>query len=176
MSLVPFDQPEEAVVQKTEVVPANPKDTPAWWVKTLNCLRTAIGLKPLYLAERFAIAKVRLVEVESESRHADNHIKLLNAKLEAEKVMSAVRIAEAEANTKKERETAITRHIAAQTKDLQERARLAAKARKHLEDISKTPKELTEHLQSLIKQIEMAGGSVELDIPDLPTPKEKDKD
>lgn len=169
MSFLPYDsdkQPQEIVVQKTEAKPLRSTDSRGLWWDFLDGLRRAIGFKPLYLAERWGIAKVRKIEVEVEAKDVDNQVKLIQARVEAEKAMSAIRTAELDAKTKAEKEKAVIKHITVQTRDAQARARITELAANMLEDESKTPEEIQAKLDSVISQIQAFGGCVELDIPE----------
>ena len=61
--------------------PAGRRGSPSRWTWLIDALRRIIGLKPLYLAERWADAKVRQEEATADA-------KLLAAKADYERVMA----------------------------------------------------------------------------------------
>lgn len=156
MSIVPQDG-NELVVQRTDLEPTDPKDSRKLWQRFIDALRTTIGLKPIYLAERWAIAKVRQEEADADAR-------LLAAKAHYELAMAEARRIELEAQAK-------------YTKDMAEADRirilneLAQNASNQLvADIlnahSQSPEETLEYLSRVIQQISLHGGTVEIDLPD----------
>jgi hypothetical protein len=150
MSKLPAERPsDELVVQESVLRPINPQDKPSRWKRFLNGLRTTIGLKPLYLAERFATAKVRKEEI-------DNDIKLVNAKLEFQKTMAEMRRLERESKSKSAETKAKTKKIQVETQ-IQEWALEQLKAK------NLSPEEAANHLAEIIQKIELIhGGRVEI--------------
>lgn len=79
MSMTPYeDEPaiqqdeEQSIVQRTELAPINKEDPPSKFRKFLDTIRTFVGMKPLYLSERYLESVVQEKEI-------DNAVKLLEA-------------------------------------------------------------------------------------------------
>ncbi len=107
MSLLPSKEPG-TVVQQTQLGPSDPKDERNWWHKFVNFLRQNIGLKPLYLAERFAEARVRKEEVEAEKT-------LLEAKSIYEMTVATAKKIELESEGQYAKDMAVAESIKANT-------------------------------------------------------------
>jgi hypothetical protein len=168
MSLVPYDEPEQNVVQWAELKPIDPADKLGWWRSFFDDVRAFVGMKPLYLSERWAEAKVASLEVKVESEEVDNEVKLLRAKMDYEKVMAEVREKDRESAAKAEKEKAVAEYVGAQTRVLTAQSRLLEKASKAKQ---MSPDEARAWLEETQRKIELLhGGCVEYKLPELPSP------
>lgn len=150
-----FPNDNELVVQKANLSPIEQSDSRNGWQKFIDGVRQTIGLKPIHLAERWAEAKVRQEEVDSEAR-------MLAAKANYELAMAQVRKMEREGQSKQDVDGAIADFIRQQSGSPE----IVMSILKNLRDASsQSPEEALGHLQDVIKKIEFQGGDVELDLP-----------
>jgi len=162
MSLpIPYDEAERDVVQRVDLKPRDASDPPNRWRKFLDDLRAIIGAKSLYLCERLAEAKIRAQEVQVETIEVENEIKLLKARQEYEEVMARRRQSELEAAAKADKEKALADQVRARTQALETVTRSAAKA---LDGRKMSRDEARIWLAAVVQQIEVHGGSVDIDI------------
>jgi hypothetical protein len=145
-----FEEPEQAIIQRSELKPKDPKDQPSRWWRFINGLKTTIGLRPLYLTERFAEAKVCSIET-------DNQVKLLNAKKDYELAM-----VEAE---KKRQEATL---LGAQAREKNAEAHIKELVHTYMETKLLPPEEILEKVNSLLSQFASFGGCAEIKFPELP--------
>ena len=132
------------------------RDSRSGWQKFIDGLRQSVGLKPLYLAERWAEAKVRQEEIDAEAR-------LLEAKANYELAMAEVRKMEREGQSKQQIDEAIAGFIRSQT----DTPEIVLSIIQNLSDASTlAPGEALANLEDVIKRIELHGGAVEVDLPD----------
>lgn len=169
MNLIPFEDPPEVTVQKTELKPLDPKDSRNLWQRFVDGLRQHIGLKPLYLTERFAVARIREVESANESREVDNQVKLLQAKLEYERFQVEARQAEQSLELERQKAAEDIRLKKEQTKREKANRNLSEQAAKLLSAAQQTREEAIEVLKDVIARIELHGGDVEINLPELST-------
>ncbi len=171
MSLpAPFEEPSKVVIQRANLKPIDPDDKPNWWRSFVDDLRAFIGMKPLYLSERWAEAKVGALEVKVESEKVDNEVKLIRAKMDYEEVMAEVREKDRESAARAEKEKAVAEYIGAQTRHHTALARLLEKASRAKQ---MSPDEARAWLEETQRKIELNhGGCVEYKLPDLPPPAE----
>jgi hypothetical protein len=156
MSLVPYEDPEPVIIHRSELKPSDPSDPPSRWRQFLDAVRAAVGLKPLYLCERWAEARVRKEEVKTESDELDNEIKLLKAKQEYELITAKVREQDAK-----------TKQIEAKTLGMRAQTRLMEKAAKAAQI---SPAEADAWLASIKQRIELEhGGHIEVELPEPPS-------
>lgn len=166
MTNLPPPEREEIIVGRTDLVPHDSVDKPSLWRRFIDGIRTVIGLKPLYLAEEWARAKVLEVETSAEKNTLDSQAKLLEAKAAYE-----LAIAEARARTL----GAEGQHA----KDMAEAQLLETKSRllasPEVQELSEQliqgedmeVADALDKLELLMQRILMNGGVVELAIPDL---------
>jgi hypothetical protein len=157
MSFVPQDE-NQLVVQRTDMVPIDTKDSRGRWQRFIDGLRQHIGLKPLNLSERWAEAKVRQEEVGAEAR-------LLAAKADYELKMAQARQIEVETNGLQAKNQASVEKLRAEASASDASARLVNElldARKNGTDAA------LENLSLSITQIQLHGGSVEFGLPSPP--------
>lgn len=171
MSL-PSDLPEPITIQKTDLSPARPSDSQSLWKKFIDGLRTAVGFKPVYLAERFAEARIATTE-------AENEIKLLKAKQDYELVQAQIR--QMDGTTEANRLDAETkaRRANAEARRDESKARMMEWVVQQLKAGTLSREEAGERLREVISQIEMWGGYVEFDLPkslDGPSAREDDSE
>ncbi len=151
MSLTPQSE-NRAVVQRTELQPLDPKDSRSRWQRFVDFLRQNIGLKPLYLAERYAEAKVRQEEAKARQEEVDADVRLLQAKVDYERAL-----VEAE---KMRRESAGKR-----AKDVAQ-AGLTKAVTRLINAGELDCVEAIEELQAIIQRIQSQGGLVEFELPE----------
>lgn len=154
MSLVPSNQPD-TVVQQTEFEPADAKDTRTAWQKFVDAIRQSIGLKPLYLAERWAVARVRNEEIDADA-------KLLDATAKYELAAATAKQIALQAEGKHAKDMAIAKLIESKTKDTPDPNTVV----ELLEAGDISIEDALANLESIAQQIRMHGGSVELRITD----------
>ena len=157
MSNVPPDK-GELVVHKTELEPIDPGDSRSAWLKFVDGLRHTIGLKPLYLAERWTEAKVRQEEADADTR-------LLAAKAEYELAMAQARSLELAAQGKLARDVAEAGLLRAQANAIDMASNNVVA--ELMQSASADPSEALENLKSVIEQIKMLGGNVGIDLLDV---------
>lgn len=151
MNLIPqgddptVEDEEQAVVQKTDLAPISKDDPPSKWKEFLNTIRTFVGMKPLYYADRFAEARVQEIEIE-------NQIKLIQAKGDYELKM-------AEAAKKRAEAKKIESEIPQPTTS--EDPQIATLLKDH------TIEEAWGMVQDLMNEIQLRRGSVEIVPPNL---------
>jgi len=140
----------ELVVQRTELEPLGPSDSQSIWKNFIDGIRVTIGLKPLYLAERWVVAKVRQEEVDADAR-------LLSAKADYEKAAAEARAIELEAE-------------ATHAKGMAEARLIERASSKMVTDLigsrNVDPAAAFDYLASVIQQIEAYGGVIEFELPD----------
>ena len=149
MNFIP-EEPEQAIIQRSELKPKDPKDKSNRWWRFIIGLRTTIGLKPLYLTERFAEAKVCSIET-------DNQVKMLNARKDFELAMVEVE--------KKRQEATL---LGAQAREKNADAHIKELAANYMETKKLPPEEILEKVKSLMSQIASYGGCAEIKFPELP--------
>jgi hypothetical protein len=159
MSLMPTEEPKPLAIQKTTLAPASPSGSRGGWWKFLDALRAAIGLKPLELAERFAVARVRQQEMMTETQEVENEIKLLRAREEFELI-------KAEVERRRTQTASVAKIARAKVRMENARAKIVELAAKQLEASQSDPEEALQRVQDVIRQIELHGGRVEVEIPE----------
>lgn len=147
MTFTSPDDNSELVAQRTELSPTDKNENPGIWLSFTNFIRQNIGLKPLWLSERWAEARVRSLEI-------DNEVRLLNAKLQYGATMAEVR--------HKHAETDALQHTSTSNDQLHDLIAL------QIQQEQMSPDELRERLQKIISKIEMHGGCVEFGLPEDP--------
>ena len=130
----------------------------------IDSLRQTVGLKPLYLAERWAVAKVRQEEVNVDAT-------LLAAKAQYELATAEARRIELEAQAKYEKSMAEAERI----RIFNELAATASSSlvANILSANTQTPDGALHNLMQVIQQIHMHGGMVEMELPQSELPKER---
>ncbi len=148
-----FPNEGELVVQRNDLEPTDPKDHRSLWAKFIDSLRQSIGFRPVYLAERWAVAKVRQEEVDADAR-------LYAAKAQYELAMAQVHKIELEAEASYEKGMA-------EAYQIRTASNVSQRVVSELLDAKKrTPEEALEYLEDVMNRIRMAGGTVEIDLPD----------
>lgn len=152
----PPDDTNELIIHKTQLSPDDPKDKRTTWQKFVDGLRQTIGLKPLRLVERWAEARVRKDEVETELR-------LLEAKGKYEFLMARVR--------KMDRESLSAQGLTEAKADfIRSKSTLSGDVPDALKTLidsaSSDPADTLEELKDVIRRIEIQGGTVEFDLPE----------
>ncbi len=148
MSMIPTKE-GETVIHRTDLEPADPKDSRNRWQKLVSAIRIAMGMKPLYLAERWSVAKIRHEEASADA-------KMLSAKAEYEIGMAQARAIELEAQGRLAKNLAIATLLESQANPIV------------LELLkNKTTTEAISELKSIVEQIRKFGGDVEIEFPNL---------
>lgn len=155
MSMVPHEE-NELVVQRTDLEPFNRKDARSIWETFLDGIRATIGLKPLYLAERWAEAKVRQEEADATARLMEAKAKYELAAAEARKLQLEAEAAYAKGMAEADR-IQIQNSLLAKASNPLAAELLAAGTR--------DAREAFEYMNRVIQQIEMHGGVVEIELP-----------
>ena len=154
MTNSPEDQ-DKVVVQSTQLAPIDPNDSRSVWRRFVDGVRQTIGLKPVYLAERWAEAKVRQEEIDAESAS-------LAAKANYELAMALVRKMERESESQQELDSAVADYIRSQT----DSPDIVLSVIKNLRNSkSQSSEETLEYLRDVTKRIEFQGGTVEIETP-----------
>lgn len=148
------DEHGELIVQKTQLGPVDPRDSRTVWQIFVDGLRQTIGLKPIYLAERWAAAKVRQEEVDAESR-------LLAAKANYELAMAQIRRMDRESESKQNVDEAVVDYLRSKTMSPEIMRAAIAQLRNAY---SQSPEQALENLLNVIQKIEQHGGTVEFDL------------
>jgi hypothetical protein len=156
MTMVP-DAPKKTALQKADLKPDDVTYKPGRWTTCINFLRIHVGMLPLDLSKRWAEAKVCQEEEKAYEKHIENEVKLIKARQEFEQVRLELRKQRTE-----------IRSIAAEARSKEEDARIKRLVRIQLEASGQTSEEAVEHLKSVMKQIEFAGGHVDLELPEPP--------
>lgn len=150
--------PEDKVVaQHSELIPVDKKDDRSGWIKFLDTIRMFVGMKPLYLLERVAEAKVRNLEVDVEAKEIANKKEFLDAKLKFEIVSSQIRKNDAETDQIRQNPEHVAKVDPEEIKKLKEFAENAAQ---------QTKEEILGELEALITEIAIDGASVEIKAPE----------
>ncbi len=139
MSLAPQSE-DRTIVQRTQLQPVDPKDSPGLWRRLLNCLQSLYDSTPWVLAKRYIEGRVRREEVEGEARLLEAHANFGRAMAEVQKM-----------------ETESQGHLA---KDLAD-ARLTQRVADLLRAKETDTAEASENLRAIIRKIEFQGGKVE---------------
>lgn len=159
MSLAPPPKTDQTTLASVDLKPAASTDSPTIWRQFIDALRTAIGLKPIHLAQRYAEAKIETIEVTSQAA-------ILRARQDYEEVMALIslRVRDGEANRAKV--MAEARKLRAEARQDEAKARILELAARHLEDRSLSPGQAWEQVRSVLEKIESAyGGRAELQLP-----------
>jgi len=159
MSLVPLEDPHQTIVQKTTLGTVDPSDSPGAWRTFWDAVRTAIGLKPIHLAERFAKARIQVIEV-------DNEIKQLKAREEFEKTMAEVSKIKLDGQASAEKIKAEAQILRAKARQEKAKARVFELAARQIESRMLSPEEALERLLEIKEKIELVhGGAIEFQLP-----------
>ena len=158
MSMLPYEEEEreELVVQRTDLQPADVRDSRTRWDKFIDVLRTTVGMKPLYLAERWALAKVRQEEADADAR-------LLAARATYEQAMAEARRIELEAESHFEKSMAEAEYMRLRSDLI--RSATNPLASELLAATTQDTTELLARLEDVMNRIELHGGTVEIDLP-----------
>jgi hypothetical protein len=152
MNLVPSNPPN-TIVQQTEFEPADPKDTRTAWQAFVDAIRQSVGLKPLYLAERWAVARVRNEEIEADG-------KLLDARAKYELAAATAKQIALQAEGQYAKDIAIAKLIESKTRNTPDPNSVI----ELLEARETSVDDALANLESIAQQIRMLGGSVEIRI------------
>lgn len=152
MSTIPPKE-NELVVQNTELEPVDSKDERSIWYRLLDTLRTTIGLKPLYLAERWTTARIRNEEVNADTT-------LLAARAQFELAAAEAHRIQLEAEGRFQKDTAIAEYIRRTNSNDDD---VSALVQGLLEAASRSPDDCATDLLSVIERIQLLGGTVEIE-------------
>lgn len=151
------DEPELHIAQRAALRPDNPRDHPTRWRRFLDFLRTRIGMKPLWLAERWAEARVAAMET-------DNSAKLLAAKKDYELAMSEIRRAESRGRI----DDADAELLRAKAKSTLADAKVKEAVARLIEARNEPPEQSLINLEDVIQRLLTHGAVVEVQPPELP--------
>lgn len=161
MSVVPPNE-SEVIVSRTDLRSVDPNESRPVWKRFLDAVRQTVGLKPLYLAERWTTARVRQEEVDADAR-------LLVAKATYELAMAEARRIELEAKGKFAKDTADAEYVRTHTEILRDTlGRATSPLAAELLD-RRSPAEAAEYVNDMIRQIHLHGGCVEIQLPQSPS-------
>lgn len=161
MNLTPPPPDDELTVQVTQLEPKDKSDRRTAWKKFVDWLRTNVGLKPVDLAERWTKAKVR-------DKETDVDVKLLAARAQYELAAAEAYKIRSQADGELEVQSALAHYLRSQSIADGKKAILVQTL---LEAHSRSPEECASDVHTLIQQIRLFGGSVEIDTGEDPPPK-----
>ena len=147
------EKENELVVQNTNLQPVEPSDDRSAWQAFVDALRTTIGLKPIYLAERWSTAKVRQEEADADAKLLEARAKFEIAAAEAQRIRL-----EAEGNY--EKDMAIAQYIRTQSSGESDAGSLVQRM---IDASSKSTDECANDVIAIIEEIRLLGGTVEVE-------------
>lgn len=152
--------PEETKlpVQRTDYGPRNLRDRPSWWRRFCDGVRQTIGLKPLYLAEEFARAKIDRERAAAEQERASGRAREMEAAAKLVEAGAQYQLARAKADAIGRGEAELKPGSRDDGVDDLVRTLLAGRRM--------SPGDAQQQVLDAIKRIELQGGSVEIDVSD----------
>ena len=157
MSLMPSEEEEEGcVISRTDLVPADKCDDPGCWERFKRFFRQHIGLKPLWLSQEYATARVEQEKAKARLMNAKAAATLQKGRGEYLKLLAEARSIERDSKVRETLAEASAEESGLKA-DLLRRL-LTAK------DLS--PEEAFEAYESIKSRIELLGGAVEIDLGD----------
>ena len=155
-----FPEETKLPVKRTDYGPRDLNDKPRWWRRFCDGIRQTIGLKPLYLAEEFARARIDRERADAEGARASGR---------AEEMQAAAKLVEASAQYKlaRAKSDAILRGEADRPA-LKRHDGVDRLVETILEGRELSPAQAQRQFLDAISRIKLKGGVVEFDLTEQP--------
>jgi hypothetical protein len=163
MNMFPSDEKNELVIQRTDLRPIDRADSRSLLERLFDALRQTFGMRPIYLIERFAEAKVAQEESKVRQSDAEANAKLLAAQADYTLKMAQARQIELAAKGKFAIDMAYAEKLQIVNELLRDvKDPLVVQL---VRSAFANPDDAIQMLKEVIGRIERKGGTVEFDLP-----------